>query len=136
MLPILVVEDEVDQAQLIREALEDADPSHDVHVVRSGEDAIAYLSGEAPFEDRSAHPQPVLVLLDLRMPGEGGFGVLRWLRMHPAVRQEIKVVAVSATQSSKEVEVAYELGAQFFLPKADLGTLPGKIATLIPSWLN
>ena len=68
-IPILVVDDEPDHARLIKEALEDMNPLYQVYVVGSGEDAIAYLAGEGQFVDRVVFPFPVLLLLDLKMPG-------------------------------------------------------------------
>jgi len=72
-VPILLVEDEPDLALLIQDALEDPDDIHRVHRVDCGEDAISYLAGEGKFVDRALHPFPLLVLLDLRMPGIGGY---------------------------------------------------------------
>ena len=120
-IPILLVEDDRDEAALIRENLEDA--SHVVQIIESGEEAIAYLSGEGKYSDRSQYPLPFLVLLDLKMPGVGGFGVLRWLSGQPDLLAKLNVMVLSATQSLKEIEVAHELGAQFFLPKSECSRL-------------
>jgi CheY-like chemotaxis protein len=45
--------------------------------------AIAYLSGAGIYSDRSTHPLPAMLFLDLEMPGGDGFGVLQWLHDHP-----------------------------------------------------
>jgi CheY-like chemotaxis protein len=131
---ILVVDDEHDQAQLIQDSLQSTDAPPMVHVVDSGEEAIAYLAGEGKFADREAYPFPFLVLLDLRMPGVGGFGVLRWLCSHQNLRQKLNLVVLSSVQSSREIEVVYELGAQFFWPKSDCGELQERVQRLQESW--
>ena len=43
-------------------------------VVKSGEEAIDYLSGEGKYADRVTSRFPFLMLLDLHMPGIGGAG--------------------------------------------------------------
>lgn len=131
---ILVVDDEHDQAQLIQDSLQNTDAPPRVHVVDSGEEAIAYLGGDGKFADREAYPFPFLVLLDLRMPGVGGFGVLRWLCSHQNLRQKLNLVVLSSVQSSREIEVVYELGAQFFWPKSDCGELQERVQRLQESW--
>ncbi len=132
--PILLVEDEGDQALLIQQTLEDADSPPEVKVVESGEAAIDYLSGAGKFADRSAYPFPFLVLLDMKMPGIGGFGVLRWLQQHPDLMETLNVVILSSVTSTKEVEVAYELGAVFYWSKSDSAKLQERVRLLRESW--
>jgi CheY-like chemotaxis protein len=131
---ILVVDDEQDEAQLILENLQCCDTPPQVQVVDSGEEAIAYLAGEGKYADREAFPFPFLVLLDLRMPGVGGFGVLRWLCAHQNLKQKLNLVVLSSVQSSKEIEVVYELGAQFFWPKTECGELQERVQRLQEAW--
>jgi CheY-like chemotaxis protein len=131
---ILVVDDELDEAQLIQDNLQNSEAPPLVHVVESGEEAIAYLGGEGKYADRDTYPFPFLVLLDLRMPGVGGFGVLRWLCAHQNLKQKLNLVVLSSVQSSKEIEVVYELGAQFFWPKTECGELQERVQRLQESW--
>ena len=116
---ILLVEDEGDQAALIRETLQNANAAYEVRGVQSGEDAIAYLSGAGKYSDRNAYAFPFLVLLDLKMPGAGGFAVLRWLSGNPPLTGKLHVIVLSSAQSSKEIDVVYELGATYFLAKSE-----------------
>ena len=117
--PILLVEDEADQAALVREALEGDDEFRLLPVVENGEQAIAYLAGEGQFADRATHPFPFVMLLDLKMPGIGGFGVLRWLQGHPEINQKLHTVVLSSAQSSKEIEMAGGLGLKHYWVKSD-----------------
>jgi CheY-like chemotaxis protein len=127
---ILLVEDEPDQALLVQDALKEANGFSLLPVIPNGEEAIAYLSGEGRFYDRARFPFPFLMLLDLMMPGIGGFGVLRWLQSHPAVNQKLQTVVFSSAQSSKEIELAGELGAKQFWVKSDWMLLSQKIRDL------
>ena len=134
-VPVLVVDDERDHALFIKDTLEDTNIPIQVHMVESGEDAIAYLSGDGRFADRNDYPFPFLILLDLRMPGIGGFGLLRWLGSHPNLKQKVNLVALSSVQSSREIEVVYELGAQYFWAKSDCKALQDQLRRLHESWL-
>jgi CheY-like chemotaxis protein len=107
-----------------------------VQLVESGEEAIAYLSGQGRFADRAAHPFPLLVLLDLRMPGIGGFGVLRWLCAHSELKESLDIIALSAIQSSKEIDVVYELGAHYFWAKSDCAALKDQVCRVHESWIE
>ena len=135
-VPILMVEDERDYALLIQETIGEPSAPYLLQVVESGEDAIAYLSGEGKFADRSEYPFPFLILLDLKMPGTGGFGVLRWLLEHPDIKHKLKVVILSGIHSRKEIEVVYELGAQLFWAKSDTDSLQEGLRRMKESWLQ
>src|SRR5438445_5134266 len=80
---ILLVEDRQDDVMLILRSFDKAGMTNPIHVVRDGEEAIAYLSGSGKYSNRDDHPLPELVLLDLKMPKLDGFEVLRWIRTHP-----------------------------------------------------
>jgi len=125
---VLLVENEPDYAAMVREAIQGISTPHEVHAVQSGEDAIAYLSGEGQFADRAMYPLPLLLLLDLKMPGIGGAGVLRWLQAHP--QPELNVVVLSSMQSSEEMAAACQLGAQIYWVKPDCLALQEKLVRL------
>ncbi len=129
-LPILLVEDEPDQALLVQDVLKEDNNLTLLPVVQSGEEAIAYLSGVGEFANRVASPFPFLMLLDLHMPGIGGFGVLRWLQNHPEVNEKLQVVVLSSDQSSREIELAGELGVKQYWVKSDWMLLRQRIRDL------
>src|SRR4051812_3935888 len=79
-LVVLLVEDSEDDILIIRKAFQKAGIPNPMHVVRNGEEAIAYLSGTGKYALRDEYPLPALVLLDLKLPRIDGFEVLRWIR--------------------------------------------------------
>jgi CheY-like chemotaxis protein len=113
---ILIAEDEEDDIWLVQRAFHKAGFDHKLAVVRNGEQAIAYLSGRVPFEDRDAHPAPSLVLLDLKMPLKNGFEVLAWIREQPEFNR-LPVVVLTSSQETSDVNRAYALGASSYLVK-------------------
>ncbi len=113
---ILVAEDQEDEAILIRRAFEKAGVINPIHIVRNGEDVLAYLKGEGPYSNRDEYPLPQLLLLDLKMPKMDGFEVLQWVRQQPGLAA-LRIVVLTCSQDIRDVNKAYKLGANSFLVK-------------------
>ena len=101
---------------MIRRALEESGIKDPIHSVRSGLEAMSYLSGDPPFHERDKYPLPLLVLLDIRMPGPDGFEVLRWIR-HNAKLSKLPVVMLTSSDAIQDADAAYRLGATSFFVK-------------------
>ncbi len=121
---ILLVDDSADDIELMRHAFQSAKSLDLVQVARDGEEAVAYLSGTGPYQDRAQFPLPAVMLLDLNMPRMDGFEVLAWLQAQPALKR-LMVIMLSASRQPADVAQAYDLGAKAFLVK------PGKFDDLI-----
>jgi len=113
---ILLAEDREDDVLLVKKAFQSPEMNCRLQVVRDGEQAISYLSGEGQFRDREQFPFPDLLLLDLKMPRVDGFEVLRWIRQHPRLRN-LRVVVLTASNQIRDVNEAYRIGANSFLVK-------------------
>jgi CheY-like chemotaxis protein len=113
---ILLAEDDPNDVLLIQRAFQKAGMRHVLKVVRDGEEAIAYLSGEREYADRERFPKPFLLLLDLKMPGADGFEVLRWVRAEPETKR-LLVVVLTSSNLQADVDRAYDLGANSYLVK-------------------
>ena len=134
-LTILVVEDNEDDLFLIQRAITKARLLNPVQVVRDGEEAIEYLSGTGRYADRSAHPLPFLVLLDLHMPRKDGFEVLAWLRHTPACR-DISVAVLTASAEERDYRKALDLGADsYFAKPGSLDEFVGLMLRIRGSWI-
>lgn len=114
--PLLYVEDEVEDAYLVRLALKKSGINRPVEVVTDGEAAIEYLSGTGRYANRDAHPLPCLVLLDLNLPLRSGLQVLEWIRSHPQFRT-LPVVIYSSSGYAVDINAAKALGVQDYLVK-------------------
>lgn len=115
-LPILLVEDDPDDEFLIEQAFRTAAPGVRLHVVSDGEAAQHYLSGSGKYGDRTAHPFPALVLLDINLPKRTGLEVLEWMKQHPDLAH-VPVIILSSSTQETEVERAYALDANAYLSK-------------------
>jgi CheY-like chemotaxis protein len=113
---ILVAEDSQDDFFLLRIAFEKAALPSALHHVENGEQAIQYLTGQAPFSDRTAHPFPQLLILDLKMPLTNGFEVLKFLSAHPDIKIPV-VLVLSGSAIPEHKNKAIELGAAAYFPK-------------------
>src|SRR5689334_484957 len=103
--PILLVEDSDDDAMFFQRAVQDAGRKNPVHIVRSAMEATSYLRGEGEYANRSKHPVPHLVVLDLSLPGDGGLDFLRWIRSREQFMQ-IPVAILGGTGSPAEQDEA------------------------------
>ena len=113
---VLIVDDDADELRLTERVIAAVSPHLMIKGVRSGEEMIDYLEGERGFSDRATFPYPVLILLDLRMPGMHGFEVLAWLGHHPP-HNEVPVVVLTGSGEMIVAQQAYALGARSFLTK-------------------
>jgi len=115
-LIILVVEDDDNDALLLRLAFSKAEVTDTIHFVRDGKGAIDYLSGLPPFDDRARHPLPSLLVLDLKMPVVNGFEVLDWLSKRHNLAQPF-VVVLSGSESPCDIHRACTSGANRYITK-------------------
>ena len=73
-------------------------------------------SGRQMFKLLEKNSQVDLILLDIQIPYEDGYAILRQLRASPTFRQ-IKVVAVTANVMSDDLERARQAGFDGFIGK-------------------
>jgi CheY-like chemotaxis protein len=113
---VLAVEDDDNDARLIERVGVGGGIFQSLRVLGSAEEAQVYLRGEAPYADRSVHPMPSVLLLDLKLRGLSGLDLLRWIRQSPALRS-LPVVVITGVIDASMLNRAYELGVQAYLVK-------------------
>ena len=112
-IKILLVEDNEDDILLEQEALSEAKLVNLMHVVRDGEEAMAYLRCEGDYQNAR---MPGLILLDINMPKKNGFEVLNEIKADPVLRH-IPVVMLTTSESESDVVKSYAKGACSFITK-------------------
>jgi CheY-like chemotaxis protein len=110
-----VAEDDENQAELLQLVWSEARICNKLHIVRDGEDVVAYLKGEADYGDRGRFPLPAMLILDLQMQKMGGMEVLEWL--YPQPEPDFPCVILTAGRSLTFVVQAARRGAHSFLFK-------------------
>lgn len=112
---ILLVEDDPQDVELTLDALAEYKLANQIAVARDGVEALEYLQRKGEHADRTAG-NPVVVLLDLKMPRLDGIEVLRRMRASTALRL-IPVVVVTSSRESKDLEECYALGVNAYVVK-------------------
>ncbi len=103
--PILVVDDNADNAHIIRDYLEAR--GYPITVAYNGDDALK------AFEE----VKPALVLLDVMMPGRDGWQVCREMKQHPTLGRNVRVIMVTALDDWVNKRQALQTGADDFVEK-------------------
>jgi len=125
--PILLVEDDPVDASAIRRALAETKVPVAVIQASSAQEALALL--HSPENVR-----PVLILLDLKMPGINGLAFLQTVKEDPALR-DIPIVALTASDRSRDIASSFDLGIAGYMVKSpDFETLARTVRTIQDYW--
>jgi CheY-like chemotaxis protein len=112
---ILLVEDDPMDMELTLTALEEKNLANEVLVVHDGEEALNFLYSRASFRMR-APGNPVLILLDLKLPKVDGLEVLRQIKSDEILRT-IPVVMLTSSREEQDVVDSYKLGVNAYVVK-------------------
>lgn len=130
---ILLVEDNLGDARLVREALIEVGTDAALQHVPDGVEALSFLRREGAH---LAAPRPDLILLDLNLPRLSGREVLAQIKSDAALRR-IPVVVLTSSQSDDDILSVYELSANCYVPKpADLDHFLAVIRTIEHFWFR
>ncbi len=133
---VLFAEDDPNDAYLVQRAFKKAELEHRLVHVIDGQHALDYLTGAPPYEDRSLHPLPALLLLDIKMPRLTGFEVLQYLQHKPGLNT-IPAVVLSSSDYEKDIALARHLGAvAYFRKPSDPAELLSIVKTMDERWLK
>ncbi len=112
---ILLVEDDSGHARLIEKNLRRSNITNDIVTIEDGRQAVDYLFKEGQYA-HSPHPSPLLVLLDLNLPGLDGYQVLKRMK-HDERTKRIPVIILTTTDDTREVAKCYDLGCNVYITK-------------------
>jgi CheY-like chemotaxis protein len=115
---ILLVEDNVFDAELAIRALKSRNLANKLIHVTDGQAALDYLFGSAPDEEgaKACHETLKVVLLDLKLPKVDGADVLRQIRANPRTKM-LPVVILTSSHEESDVVKTYHLGANSYIVK-------------------
>src|SRR5258708_436525 len=116
---VLLVEDEASDAALIARAFEKAALNSRMVRLSDGDQAVSYLRGDPPYDERLAYPLPSVILLDIKLPRRSGFEVIEWIRKQQRPLNRVMIVMLTSSRIKADVNHAYELGANSYLTKPD-----------------
>lgn len=131
---VLLVEDSDDDAELTVSALAEHRLANEVVRVRDGAEALDYLYRRDGFAARPLG-NPVLLLLDLKMPRVGGLEVLRQVKSDPQLRG-IPVVMLTSSREESDLVESYNLGVNAYVVKpVDFRDFVVAVAQLGAFWI-
>lgn len=114
-ITILMADDDEDDRDLARDALEGTRLGERMEFVIDGQDLIDYLRHDGPYL-HSSTPRPSIILLDLNMPRKDGREALAELKADQSLRT-IPVVILTTSSDEVDVQNAYDLGASSYITK-------------------
>jgi CheY-like chemotaxis protein len=109
--PILLIEDNSLDLDLTKRAFKRRQIVNPIQVARDGAEALEWLQ-----RWEGGEPTPVVILLDLKLPKIDGVDVLRRLKEHSRFRT-IPVVVLSTSDEHRDIQTAYQLGANSYIVK-------------------
>jgi CheY-like chemotaxis protein len=112
---ILLVEDDPRDVELTLAALEECDLANKVAVVGNGAEALDYLYCRGKFKSREAG-NPILALLDLKMPKVDGLEVLKIIKADEHLKM-IPVVVLSSSREMPDLIECYRNGVNAYVVK-------------------
>jgi len=112
---ILLVEDDPQDIELTVTALSEHNLANEIVIARDGVEALDYIYCRGAF---AARPKgnPILILLDLKMPRMNGVQVLKCLKSDEHMRC-IPVVILTSSRETRDLEECYQLGVNAYVVK-------------------
>jgi two-component system, chemotaxis family, response regulator Rcp1 len=132
-IEILLVEDNPGDERLTREALKEGKVYSNLHWVKDGVEAMAFLRREGKHADA---PRPDIVLLDLNLPRKDGREVLQDIKSDESLRR-IPVVVLTTSKAEADVLRTYDLHANCYVTKpVDLEKFIVVVRSIDRFWLT
>jgi CheY-like chemotaxis protein len=133
---VLLVEDNQDDIFVMKMACQRTGIPHLLKVVTDGVMAVDYISGNGPYADRTVHPLPDVVFLDIKMPRRDGHEVLEWIRSQSGLKN-LPVVMLTSSSHRTDIDRAYELGVTSYLQKVPcLAEFGQGVRIILKYWLE
>jgi two-component system response regulator len=114
--PILLVEDNPDDAELIKHAFTRSHLANELVVTGDGQQALDYLFCTGAYAGRSLDDMPGLILLDMRLPGMDGLEVLNRIRTDERTKF-LPVVVLTSSEDETQISNSYKLGVNSYVLK-------------------
>jgi len=113
---ILLVEDNVDDAELAIRALKKHHLANSLIHLIDGAEALDFIFGTGKYTGRDISNLPKVILLDLKMPKVNGMQVLERVKSDP-VTKLVPVVILTSSAEDPDIKRCYELGANSYIVK-------------------
>ena len=113
---ILLVEDNLNDAELAVRALRKNNITNELIHLKDGAEALDFIFGTGSYKGRDINNRPKVILLDLKMPKVDGIEVLRKIKENDLTKK-IPVVILTSSKEDPDIRTCYELGANSYIVK-------------------
>jgi CheY-like chemotaxis protein len=113
---ILMADDDEEDRDFTRDALQNAHLANEMRFVVDGQDLMDYLRHQGTYANGVGAPRPGVILLDLNMPKKDGREALAEIKSDDALRS-IPVVVLTTSKDEEDVFRTYDLGVNSFITK-------------------
>jgi two-component system response regulator len=113
---ILLVEDNMEDAELTIYTLNKINLANHLFHVRDGAEALDFIFAKGEFKERSMAKKPKVILLDIKMPKVDGIEVLRKIKGNKATKG-IPVVIMTSSKEEQDIITSYDLGVNSYVVK-------------------
>jgi CheY-like chemotaxis protein len=107
-LKVLLIEDDMDDVELLKEAFADNKVEYEMEVIMEGDRVKPFL--------QNAEFIPSIIIMDLNLPKTDGKEILKDIKSTDAFKA-IPLIVFSTSSSKEDIEYAYSLGANKFITK-------------------
>lgn len=108
ILDILLIEDDIDDVDLLKEALDDNDVQYQMEVIMEGDKVYSYLT--------TVNTLPEIIVMDLNLPKTGGKEILRELKSASSFTQ-IPIIILTTSSSREDIDYCTSMGISKFITK-------------------
>ena len=115
-IDILLVEDNLSDAEMTINALSQNNLASKLFHVKDGSAALDFVFAEGTYAERQSIPNPKLILLDLKMPKVNGIEVLQKIRSDERTKT-IPVVVLTSSREDPDIQKCYDLGVNSYVVK-------------------
>ncbi len=116
-IDILLVEDNITDAELTIRELKKHNMANNLFHVRNGEEALDFIFATGKYaETRNIQYPPKVILLDIQMPKVNGIEVLAKIRSDDRTRVT-PVVILTSSKENPDIQKCYDLGANSYIVK-------------------
>lgn len=116
LVPILVADDDLEDCEMLKEAVSESKLLNKLSFVHDGEDLLDYLRQTGKFQDKKQFPTPGFIFLDLNMPKKDGREALKEIKANSKLRK-IPIVVLTTSQAEEDIFRSYDLGVNSFITK-------------------
>ena len=134
-IEILLVEDNIDDANLAIRALKKYNLINKILHAKDGAEAIDYIFAQGIYADRNIEAKPKMILLDLKMPKVNGIEVLEKIKSDERTKS-IPVIVLTSSKEDPDIKTCYELGVNSYIVKpVDFDSFLKTVSNLGVYWM-